>query len=619
MLLFLGVYAQTKPKTVVEKQVKTWRISNPFAVADTIVTDTLHLNFQDDNPIDRFSIANSFNGNLGSPIQSKIYFDRPLGSDFMFSDAYFPYITQLENTTFYNTKTPFSDITYHSGGSSFRKEEHVKFLFTANAGKKLNFGTTFDFFNAWGEYKDQSAKRFAASLFGSFDGRRYKATGALFFNNLHNHENGGIEDISDITNSTQLQTKDIPTQLAGYSAYNHMGFFYNHQYCLGFERLVQVNKDSVYMDYVPVTRFSHTLKLDDSRKRYHEPRVDSAFYENTYMKKLVSTNDTAALQTITNMVSVHIEEEFNKWMKFGLTAYLQAETQIFTYNVDSLVERSSYTNMKLGGVLSKQQGKLLRYNILGEVGLLGYKAGNLLLKGDVGTYFKVWNDSVALVANGFMRTDEPSYFLQQYNSNHFRWNNDFGVISRTRIGGTFSIPTRLFSLNVGVENITNHVYFNTDALPTQFSGGIQVLSANLKQDFRIKWFTLENNVVYQASSRQDILPLPMLSLLHRLYYHDQLFKVLNVQFGADVRYNTAYYAPNYMPATGQFFVQNETKIGNFPVVNLYANFHLKQARFFFKYYHFNQVFSEGGNYFSMPNYPINPPIFKMGVSWHFYN
>ena len=598
---------------------KTWRISDPFAVADTIPTDTLHLNYQDDNPIDRFSIANSFNGNLGSPIQSKIYFDRPQSTDFMFSDAYFPYITQIENTTFYNTKTPLSNISYNTGGSTYRKEELVKFLFTANSGKNLNIGTTLDYFNAWGEYRNQSAKRFTASLFGSFDGRRYKATGAVFYNNLHNHENGGIADISDITNSTQLQTKDIPTRLAGYSAYNYKGFFYNHQYCLGFERPIKVSEDSTYMEYVPVTRFAHTLKLDDARKRYYENRVDSAFYKNTYIKELAFTNDTAALQTISNTLSVHIEEEFNKWMKFGLTAYLQAETQFFTYNADTLIEHSSYTNVKAGGILSKQQGNLLRYNVLGEVGLLGYKAGNMLLKGDIGTYFKVWNDSVALVADGFMRTDEPSYFLQHYNSNHFRWENDFDAIYRTKIGGTFSIPTRLFRLNVAVENIMNHVYFNADALPTQFSGGIQVLSANLKQDFRVGRFALENNVVYQVSSRQELLPLPAFALLHRLYYHDLWFKVLGVQFGADMRYHTAYYAPDYMPATGQFIAQNETKIGNFPVVNLYLNFHLKQVRFFFKYNHFNQLFAQGGNYFSMPNYPINPSLFKMGVSWNFYN
>jgi hypothetical protein len=73
-----------------------------------------------------------------------------------------------------------------------------------------------------------------------------------------------------------------------------------------------------------------------------------------------------------------------------------------------------------------------------------------------------------------------------------------------------------------------------------------------------------------------------------------------------------------MPATGQFYNQSTVKIGNYPVVNLYANFHLKRTRFFWEYYHINQKFMNDA-YFSMPNYPIDPAITKIGISWNFYD
>jgi len=85
-----------------------------------------------------------------------------------------------------------------------------------------------------------------------------------------------------------------------------------------------------------------------------------------------------------------------------------------------------------------------------------------------------------------------------------------------------------------------------------------------------------------------------------------------------MRYHTSYYAPAYMPATGQFYVQSKVLIGNYPVINAYLNFHLKRTRFFLEYYHINQKFMKGA-YYSMPNYPINPTIMKMGVSWNFYD
>jgi hypothetical protein len=311
-------------------------------------------------------------------------------------------------------------------------------------------------------------------------------------------------------------------------------------------------------------------------------------------------------------------EEFNKWMNFGLTAFIENDLQNYVFNKDSLINSSFRSTTSVGGILSKQRGQRFKYNVLGEFSFLGYKAGNFNLEANIGGFFKLWKDSISLVANGFLRSDKPTYFLNHYESNHFRWDNHFANIHRANVGGTFSIPTRSFSLNIAVENITQHVYFDTVATPKQFSGNIQVLAVNLKQNFHVGKFTLENNVVYQLSSEQSILPLPMLTLYHNLYYNDLWFKVLTIQFGANVRYHTAYYAPAYMPATGMFYNQTKTEIGNYPVVNAYINFHLKRTRFFIEYYHLNQMFMKG-DYFSMPSYPINPANIKLGISWNFYD
>jgi len=613
IFVLVSAFAQVPPNY---RFVKTWHISDRLAMADSIPVDTMHLNYQISNPIDRFSIANSFNGNLGSPIQSKLFFDRPAISDFIFSNAYYPYMMNVKTATFYNTKTPFSNLDYNTGGTTHRDEDHIKFLFTGNVNKKLNFGTTLDYIYAAGEYNNQASKRFSGSLFGSYLGKHYTATGLLATNNISNFENGGTVD-STLINPTGIATQDIPTRMIGYSNFKQSQIYYNHQYSVGFERAIRVNADSVRMEYVPVTRFGHTFKFDDVRKRYYEPGTDTTFYKNTYFPKRL-TNDSSALQTLTNTFSISLVEEFNKWMPFGLTAFVENEIQRYTFNKDTLINNMDQSTTRIGGVLSKQRGQNFKYNVLGELSLIGYKAGNFLVEGNVGGFFKLWKDSISLVANGFVRNDNPSYFLQHYQSNHFVWNNNFANIYRTHIGGTFSIPTRSFSLNVNVENITKYIYFNSEALPTQFSGNIQVLAANLKQDFHVGKFGLENNIVYQLSSQPGILPLPDITLYHNLYYDDIWFKVLSMQIGVNVRYHTSYYAPAYMPATGQFYTQSKILIGNYPVMNAYLNFHLKRTRFFIEYYHVNNMFMKGA-YFSMPNYPINPTITKIGVSWNFYD
>jgi hypothetical protein len=73
-----------------------------------------------------------------------------------------------------------------------------------------------------------------------------------------------------------------------------------------------------------------------------------------------------------------------------------------------------------------------------------------------------------------------------------------------------------------------------------------------------------------------------------------------------------------MPATGQFYVQQAIRIGNYPFMNFYANFRLKQARFFIQYAHLSRLFATPV-YFSAPHYPMNPAVLKVGISWNFYD
>ena len=193
---------------------------------------------------------------------------------------------------------------------------------------------------------------------------------------------------------------------------------------------------------------------------------------------------------------------------------------------------------------------------------------------------------------------------------------------RTRLEGELNIEHWQTHLKAGVENIKNYTYFNQKALPQQNDGNIQVLSATLSQNFRLGIFHLDNEVTWQKSSNTTVLPLPELSLYHNFYIQTTLAKkVLHVQLGADVRYFTKYYAPAYTPAIQQFHLQPEddqVKIGGYPIINVYANLQLKRTRLFAMMYHVNQGMGNS-NYFLSPHYPINPRLFKIGVSWNFYD
>ena len=89
-----------------------------------------------------------------------------------------------------------------------------------------------------------------------------------------------------------------------------------------------------------------------------------------------------------------------------------------------------------------------------------------------------------------MRNSEPSFFYKTIS----RITLDGVIISIKHSERISVVPLQYqrasFSLDVNVENITNQIYFDTLALPSQFDGNIQIVSTQLKQDFRLGKFTL---------------------------------------------------------------------------------------------------------------------------------
>lgn len=621
LCLLLFVFHSFSQKVETNQYIKNWKIIDFNGSIDSLSSDTVHLNFNELlYPIDMLSIANLHNGNLISPMQSKIYSERPLGTGFLFSEAFAPFMQNIGSTRFYTTKSPLSSIKFVTGGTNNHESERFGFLFTANANKRLNFGVNIDYMYARGEYSSQAGKLFSGSLFGSYTGRRYSGSGAISMNAMSNKENGGITDEIYITNPpTGFEAaENIPINISkdAQSSYKQMQLFYNHSFSLGFDRKVKGPKDTIMYEYVPVTRFLHTISFDNFQKRYYEVSPELEFYKNTYR---TLTNDTAALQRLSNRFAINLAEEFNKWMRFGLTAYAHSDVERFVFSRDSVTRDSVLSTLRIGGELSKRLGQKLTYTMNADIALMGYRVGDLNLSADMGTRFRLWKDTIELRANAFSSTTEPDFHLKNYDSNHFRWNNNFDKVFKTHIGGRFAIPTKRLWLDVGIDNIAKHIYFDSTAMPIQHSGSVQVLTVKLIKNFRFGLFGLDNTAVYQDNFGNDaVMPLPKLSLYHNLFYTDKWFDVLSTQIGTSVRYHTSYFAPAYMPATGQFYNQQDTKVGNYPVISLYANFHLKRTRFFFEYFHLNQLFMKGV-YYSMPNYPINPATLRMGLTWNFYD
>ncbi len=393
-------------------------------------------------------------------------------------------------------------------------------------------------------------------------------------------------------------------------------------------------------EYVPVTSFIHTLKLDNYRRIYQAYYTPDYYYANTYPTITEYSGDSiydkSKYLNIKNTFAVALLEGFNKYAKAGLKAYVAHDYKRFVLpDTASLECVYPEHDIYVGGQISKTQGKTLHYNVTGEVEVGGARVGDINIDGNADLNFPLLGDTVQLAASGHFHLNDPSFYFSTYHSKHFWWDDiDMDKTVHTKIQGEFSLKRTDTHLRVAVDNLSNYAYFGTDytvndeylrlyntVTPRQSSKNISVLTATLEQRLRFGIINLDAQLTYQNSTMEDLIPVPTLNAYANLFLRFKIAHVLDCDFGADLRYFTKYYAPDFVPGIAQYAIQdnndNKVKLGNYPIVNLYANFFLKHTRFFVMMSHVN--YASGGNYFLTPHYPLNQSVIRFGVSWNFFN
>lgn len=401
-------------------------------------------------------------------------------------------------------------------------------------------------------------------------------------------------------------------------------------------------QDTMWMknEYVPVTSFIHTMKFDTYRRIYQAYETPKDFYADTFNPAGNYPGDSIYDKTthyrVQNTFAISLLEGFNKWAKAGLKAFVTSDLRHFTLPTETKIAKAyNEHNLSIGGQLIKSQGKTLHYDATLETWLTGKDAGQMKIDADADVNFALFGDTVRLQASGFFHRLNPTFYYRHYHSKHFWWDNDdMSKIIHTRIEGKFGYEKTKTTVRVAFDNIKNHTFFamgynvtddfgrtgNTLSV-VQKSGAISLLTLGLQQKLKLGPLHWDNVITYQKSSDDMALPVPDLNIYTNLFLRFKIARVLKCDFGADARFFTKYYAPDYSPALGQYAVQtgeNRTEVGNYPIVNVYANFHLQRTRFFVMMSHINAGQGKP-DYFLAPHYPLNQRIFRFGVSWNFYN
>ncbi|MEN9917896.1 MAG: hypothetical protein RL662_332 [Bacteroidota bacterium] len=615
--------------------IPAWTIDARLGQRIPMIMDTLFANYHQQALVDGQSVAMGYLGNWGSPAQNKIFIERGEGSAFSYLDAFNYCYKKPEDHVFFDTKKPYSNITYWSGGNRKSKEERFTGAMSLSFNKKFSLGFDVDYVYARGYYQSLANKQINYNIVSSYKSDNYQMHVFVGNNNFVNSENGGLKGLSSDFENTSPDA--LPVNMTEtWNRVKGKRLYMTHKYTVGYN-----NQDST--TFTPVASLILTSNYVDQQRKLSSNQtqlLDDSIYNRN--KELVfdtsNLNDRMAYYSVKNTFAISLHEGFRKWVKFGLTAFVEHDMSRYampgTVYPSLSTEKFADHTILVGGVLSKQKGEFLRYNLSTDVALLGHNLGESRLQGDLSSQINIGDKQALVKASAYIKNLKAQFFETNYMSRYYKWSEDkavadrlqikhsnFDDVRRVFIGGEIYLPFSQSRLSGGIETIQNYVYYSKKDTDTPISvfqntSNMQVITARVDQKLNAGILHWDNQVVFQKSTNQEVLPLPTLSLYSNVYIQLKLAKVLNIQLGVDAHYHSKYYAQGYDPALLQFYNQKAMEIGNFPIATAYANLHLKKTRFFLMMYNVGQQFLDT-EYYSVPNYLVNPMVFKFGLSWNF--
>lgn len=601
------------------------------------VPDTTHIGLANRQTMAGKSLGLVHTGNLFAPHYIIDLFDRRRDNDFLFVNAYSLFAKRPVDILFFNTKIPYTTAAYLTSGSSTRSNDRLLLNFAGNINKKLGIGTFLDYVYARGEYISQSTKPLNWTSYLYYNDDQYKASLTYNLSNLANQENGGIQDREYVlypdqqTSNTFTTPYTMPTNLTDtWSDNDGWNIHFNHSYDLGkwdeytnpedsTEVLNEFTSIASIFHSVDVEHFKHVFRMKEGADA-----TDSGnFFPNRYINNSI-TQDSTSYLNFSTYAGIRINEGFSKWSQFGLSAFIGYQRQSYTMMQDTLdlnfIERThTSNNIFVGGQLSRHQSNRLTFDVTAKFGISGDKVGDIDINGQLQTVIPAGKDSITVRGMGYFRNQKVSYLMNHYYSNHFKWSEDFDPEQRLNLQALLRYSLTGTEAKVGIEHLSNYHYFSSeDYLPHEYNDMIEIFSLEASQKLHWKAIHFNNRVLFQKSTKEDVLALPKIVWESDLSLRFVIAHALTTEMGVTGYYTTKYYAPTYQPATQQFAAQNQYECGGFPIFNGYINCNLKKIKFYIMYSGFGtKMFSN--DTFVMPFYPLQSTRLEYGVIFDLQN
>ena len=620
-----------------------WHIDRDYNTVDVYPIDTTLNVWRLDYPHYHHHLGSNSVGGLGQASTEVNYFDRTQSREFTFSQPYDAYTYNTENVPFYNMKHPYIWMTYLESGQKRYREEHFEIMASQNINPSTSVSLNYRSRGSRSRYDVSRVRNKNFSGTVAHTGRRYSIFAGYTNNKVEQQESGGVVGDWAITDTIFEMPSGVPMRLAKAEAkntYRNNAFFIKQSFGIPFVRMT--SRDFSMAD-LPAIYVGHTFEYNEWSKVYTDKYAtyrderytrdpDTGIYQaktDTYYKDWFYNPEKSRDSTYERIISNRLFVQAQPWDRNGVVGTLDGgiAIDIHTY---SQFSQEDYLSGKIKKVNKTSlfayagvQGKIRKYvdwGANGKIYLPGYRAGDYEINARASFCAYIKQKPFTLSGSFSESMTSPGYWQNNWNSNHYRWSNDFKKEGETRFNVTFTVPDYGIELGFWQSVLRNKIYYDANCTPQQHNGAVSVTSIYAQKNFNIKGLHLDHRVLVQLTSNRHVVPLPTVSAFLSYYYEFWIKRdILRMQVGMDGRFNTKYYMQGYNPALSVFYNQDESSLGNYPYLDAFIAAKWKRMRILLKYQHWNYGLFGNQEYFAIDKYPLNPGMFKIGISWTFYD
>lgn len=521
---------------------------------------------------------------------------------------------EIEDISYFRVPTPLTELFYKT---AFQQGQLLDAFFTVNTSEQFNFSIAYKGLRSLGKYQHvlTSTGNFRFTTNYRTKNEKYEARAHIVMQDFLNQENGGLTD-ADVEKFRSGDPEFINRSVFSPVFEDAENMLEGKRFHLDHEYNLIKSTDSISNNL----SIGQIVSFEDKYYQFTQVKRND-FFGDAFVN--ANINDRVSLENFSNRFYANYKNDLLGTVQFS------ADYNNYNYGYDKVTvidslripNRLKGTVFGIGGSYENQIGG---FNLNGEFGLnlSGDFNGNFL---DLNASYKLTPD-IKVIGRLNSNSKQANFNMLLYQSDYlnYNWDNSATFKNIQTQNLAFKVESdRFATAEIEYTTTSNHVYFakdvNNHVKPFQSDNTINYVKLNLSKEFHFGKFALDNTIMYQkVINGEGILNVPEFITRNTFYFSDHLFKkALFLQTGITLNYFTEYTMDGYDPLLAEFYVQNQTMIGNFPRLDFFINAKVRQTRIYLKAEHFNAAFT-GYDYFSAPNNPYRDFSIRFGLVWNFF-